>query len=1090
MGGLLREGLTLPFLQFQPAVRLGGFNMEKYLRVSCTLVAIFALVATAASARPAGQRHEVADPALVPDIVGDVEGTLPAAQKTLQDTVWIADWGFDAGFPCADFGWQRADNRILNNGVVHWSVTASYTGTGGITGKAAVLGYSNNACCAEPTGYDNDWYQAVRITYSGSGFVSFDYLVDSEAGYDFLQVETDSACASFARVDYAADPAASTASFRNVEFADSGFDAAGHVDSVAMTNFGNTGTHCLYIAFFSDGGYAPCDGFQATSIGAALVVDNIALVGITAPLSETFEAALNPRVSFLTIQDSRPFGEWARVFQHITDNDLCTENKTCAWLWTDYITPTIANDPSMSFAPEGYVVRNWLDDIIISPWVSLASTPTASGTVLQFRRFPGNFFAQSRIVQNWSVRGKSTVNSQTCLSTWGHAFQWNSLSFFGWQTLTFDMTTSISPTAASIQVRHRTSDWQWLVGVPPPTSFVPGPGPFIDRTRIGRRILSGPVFNEGIDSRSQAQDAYPTEIHPGVTPAGEHFRPTTDRFGTTALSGGTELGINNTSPNLITGDSIWVEVRDSRSAGGITSVDWYGAIVAGPHVGKAPAPWAVGANGFFQVPADSVRSSNGAVLDNFWFVDLDDTYFRGGDVLYYFWLSQDALGGVSSNPIGMNGVPASVDAAQAATKGVHEVSFLPAITWSPAYLARISADAHGDLDPTAEELAASSQSHCILYVQMVNTRRRAGLMNRTSFMYTLDRLGYRGHYDVYDHQGLGNTNNHLGGRATTEQAQGYNLIVYDVGNSGATGWMMPDGSDLDLQKIDQAGWFRTWLAQASLSQAQFATLWVVGANVLQEKPTNPLFVTDMGVVLNASTQSADPYPLVRGAASFTFRQNNMAPCTANFTGDEYRADGGCPLFRDYDALDASGGGVVTHQYRDPRTAFLNSGAIVMKGNAAESWNTIHQTHTRFDIAQKPGSAPTTPTPTVLLAQKILNCVLPVSCLQGPTVTDVPETDELAVPRQTTLFQNVPNPFNPATTIRFDLAADGHVALRIYDVAGRLVRTLIDAPLAAGFGQSATWDGLDAAGNRASSGVYFYRLEAAGHRYTRKMVVMK
>ena len=365
------------------------------------------------------------------------------------------------------------------------------------------------------------------------------------------------------------------------------------------------------------------------------------------------------------------------------------------------------------------------------------------------------------------------------------------------------------------------------------------------------------------------------------------------------------------------------------------------------------------------------------------------------------------------------------------------------------------------------------------------------MMNRTSFMYTLDRLGYRNHYDVYDHQGLGNTNNHLGGRARVEQAQGYNLLVYDVGNSGPTGWLMPDGSDLDLQKVDQAGWFRNWLAQATLSQAQFATLWVIGANVLQERPTNPLFATDMGLVLNGNSQLADAYPIVRGAASFTFRQNNMASCTANFTNDEYRADGGCPTPRDYDALGVSGGAVATHLYRSPYTGqTVNAAALVMKGNAAESWNTILQSHSWFDIAQQPQSAPATPTPQMVLMGKILNCVLPVSCLQGPTVTDVPERDELAVPRQTALFQNVPNPFNPATTIRFDLATDGPVALRIYDVAGRLVRTLIDAPLPAGFGKSATWDGLDAAGNRASSGVYFYRLEAAGQSQTRKMVVMK
>jgi flagellar hook assembly protein FlgD len=85
---------------------------------------------------------------------------------------------------------------------------------------------------------------------------------------------------------------------------------------------------------------------------------------------------------------------------------------------------------------------------------------------------------------------------------------------------------------------------------------------------------------------------------------------------------------------------------------------------------------------------------------------------------------------------------------------------------------------------------------------------------------------------------------------------------------------------------------------------------------------------------------------------------------------------------------------------------------------------------------------------------------------------------------------VPNPFNPTTTIRFDLAHAGHVSLRIYDVSGRLVRRLIEAKLEAAGGLEAKWNGLDETGNRVASGVYFYRLVTADFDATRKMVLMK
>ncbi|MFQ5599308.1 MAG: FlgD immunoglobulin-like domain containing protein, partial [Candidatus Krumholzibacteriia bacterium] len=122
--------------------------------------------------------------------------------------------------------------------------------------------------------------------------------------------------------------------------------------------------------------------------------------------------------------------------------------------------------------------------------------------------------------------------------------------------------------------------------------------------------------------------------------------------------------------------------------------------------------------------------------------------------------------------------------------------------------------------------------------------------------------------------------------------------------------------------------------------------------------------------------------------------------------------------------------------------------------------------------------------------KILGCVLPVDCQRVPDPNTGGDADDLGgVPRATRLHQNAPNPFNPTTEIRFDLARDGRVALRIYDVAGRRVRTLVDGQMPPGFHASA-WDGLDEAGRRVSSGVYFYRLEAGDVTATRKLVVMK
>jgi hypothetical protein len=92
-------------------------------------------------------------------------------------------------------------------------------------------------------------------------------------------------------------------------------------------------------------------------------------------------------------------------------------------------------------------------------------------------------------------------------------------------------------------------------------------------------------------------------------------------------------------------------------------------------------------------------------------------------------------------------------------------------------------------------------------------------------------------------------------------------------------------------------------------------------------------------------------------------------------------------------------------------------------------------------------------------------------------------------RTLTLAQNVPNPFNPSTRIAFTLPQDGPATLRIYDLRGRRVRTLLDGVQRAG-AQDIVWDGRDDGGNAVASGTYVYRLVADGHGTPRKMVLLR
>ena len=103
------------------------------------------------------------------------------------------------------------------------------------------------------------------------------------------------------------------------------------------------------------------------------------------------------------------------------------------------------------------------------------------------------------------------------------------------------------------------------------------------------------------------------------------------------------------------------------------------------------------------------------------------------------------------------------------------------------------------------------------------------------------------------------------------------------------------------------------------------------------------------------------------------------------------------------------------------------------------------------------------------------------------VSDIPE--DSAVPLVSRLHANYPNPFNPRTTIMFDLSASGPVDLAVFDVAGRLVKRLVNESMAAG-SHDVVWAGRDSGDRLAPAGVYFFRLKTSNTVDTKRMTLIK
>jgi hypothetical protein len=107
-----------------------------------------------------------------------------------------------------------------------------------------------------------------------------------------------------------------------------------------------------------------------------------------------------------------------------------------------------------------------------------------------------------------------------------------------------------------------------------------------------------------------------------------------------------------------------------------------------------------------------------------------------------------------------------------------------------------------------------------------------------------------------------------------------------------------------------------------------------------------------------------------------------------------------------------------------------------------------------------------------------------------TVSSASGVDNLDVPRPGCSPSIAPNPYNPHTTIAFDLPEQAVVRLSVFDVAGRLVRVLVDGEVFDQGRHEAVWRGRDGTGRHVPSGTYFCRLEAGEYSETKRMALIK
>lgn len=435
----------------------------------------------------------------------------------------------------------------------------------------------------------------------------------------------------------------------------------------------------------------------------------------------------------------------------------------------------------------------------------------------------------------------------------------------------------------------------------------------------------------------------------------------------------------------------------------------------------------------------SVYNENGILLPNRFAFDLPDTGFLyPGDVLHYFISATDEL------------------------QGDYQTSILPADTTGFSIMDNpLAYDRSFTMRalPTIEESGGTLyQGTRVLFWNDAGEKCRAiwqsALLNNGLFVGENCDI-----YFTVDH--WGNVGNGLGQKATLAQLAEYSVILYTSGN---------DYSDLmcaaDAQLISQ------WLDLGDKN------LFATGDNLMSQlsmsSPEGQQLLSDH---FGVEAVSYNVQPMINGQTSPVVQVENGNPV---FSDDlTWVANGGCPNVSYFDAVELAVGGLRLASFTNPAG---NPDYIYSAASLYQNQSTVISLPFAFEYILT-----NTDDGANSLGMSARSYVLwQVLEFFGETTPWVISNTPDPVMLQA---MNHPNPFNPSTTIKFVMPKSGHLSVKVFDVRGNLVKTLLDERQEAGPGQ-VVWSGTNDHGGEVSSGVYFYEVRTAGEVQVHKMALVK
>jgi hypothetical protein len=1055
----LRESLTVHCNEWE--------NTMKYLRVLFAVVLCVAMPTATGYAKDVGKLNkdrQIRHLNSFKDAVRDL-GATPVAQPlraaAQAGTTILGSWGFETGAPCGFEGWTTLDRTA--GGEEQWHVDDFAGLGGGDYGLLLPLQGNQSAWCgtrSAPTdpvlcgyqtlpGYGNSWEQYIcSVCFTVTGNVVINYLAawDSEPGYDPTFIEYDLCDGNWIGIESSANS--------RIGGAYHGFSPT-IFDTVVVDGSLHTGTVRLRFHFSSDAGFSDEDGIWNTD--GAIILDSLVVADDTGQISyEDFELAAVGDLGAGDWNSCNPpgYGDFAAVYPgvEVLQQDPCASDASCLWGFFNGSTanydcggwPGVAAVPYLN--SRGQFIQNHIVSPVI-PWVGSGSA--AELTFAVYRDLP----LDNLIFYEWQIRSWHGDCPSAWLTDWGVYFGPNK----DWFGEIFPFGQFVEPGATGIQlsigVRDMCPFWCGSEG----TGACHSHAPLIDNVEVYRVATSGPQWS--VNDFDLFQDNFATN---GTL------------TGTVRIDAAQDI-LDSDNPNIVPGDSATVNVSDPESGIDQDAYTGFGPAVYGfvrvDPINPAKAGAVLSDDSYRFPVVDSVLSVTGdtwyvvrcdtvfagvsrdAGVPDWYCLDLNDDLLVPGDTLWFFFGAKSA------------GIAATWNYYFHASH----------VTESIGVGARLSTFDIEEAMNNAEEMtclpaAGLAVGNDILYVD--DFSGRSGQPYFDTAFEQLDILDRVDRFDV--RRPDANIGNGLGSRVMNVQQQlipVYKKIIWHSGN--LNDGLIGDGIAASEKSDD----FFTLFTFIDLSN-RAPGLWISGDYIATEWATQlgasaqslrNLYMNFNVATMDHKAMGLPITPYVVGAPGGAF-DNIIGP-------DSMYAYGGCNLINEFDVLQRIGVSTIEAVYEGNMAypAILSQRTLNSVNSMASVMLSGYSYHyIRDDRA-------------VNMLDRVTHLRKVLQFLGNTLDQPVAVGPNGYV---NSLSQNRPNPFNPTTTIDYTVREQGLVRLQIYNVAGQLVRTLVDEVRSPGDVHTATWDGRSNAGQTVSSGVYFYKLVTGDFVQTKKMVLLK